>query len=169
MNRDDLKTAVLFDRDSCLSLTRQRWHLSPHANPASSWTAYNAAADKDVPNPGIVRAAQLAWPHYQVHVCSGSSRAAESVTRGWLTRWGVLVDGLKLREDGDERPAGLLKVSYITELRRRGIEVVLAYEDNRDDAGYITELTGVPVVGVNPFYPEDVVRSAHAVFDGAGP
>lgn len=168
MNREDLKTAVLFDRDSCLSLTRHRWHLSPKADPSSTWDAYNAAAGDDPPNPGVVRAAQLAWPHHQVHVCSGSGTAAESVTRGWLTRHGVMLDGLRLRPDGDYTPNGLFKVNYILELRAAGIEVVLAYEDWGEAALAIEELAGVPVVGVNPFYPEDTVRSAHAALDGAG-
>ena len=167
MNREDLKTAVLFDRDSCLSLTRHRWHLSPKADPRSTWDAYNAAAGDDPPNPGVVRAAQLAWPHHQVHVCSGSGAAAESVTRGWLARWGVLVDGLRLRPAGDYTPNGLFKVNYILELRAAGIEVVLAYEDFGPSAAEIEELAGVPAVGVNPFYPEDAARFAHAAIDGA--
>lgn len=168
MNRDDLKTAVLFDRDSCLSLTRHRWHLSPSVDPDSNWDAYCAAAADDEPNPGVVTAAQLAWPHHQVHVCSGSNASAESVTRGWLTRHGVLFDGLRLRAAGDETPNGLLKVTYIMELRARGIEVVLAYEDWGPAARDIAELAGVPVVGVNPFYPEDAARMQQAAFDGMG-
>lgn len=169
MNRDDLKTAVLFDLDSTLSLTRQRWHLSPKVSWDSSWDDYSLAGADDEPNLGVIRTAQLLYPLHQVHVCSGRGVIAETVTRSWLTRWGVLTDGLRLRAGGDRTPNGLFKVRYIEELRTAGIETVLAFEDDPRSMRDIQELAGVPVAGVNPFYPEDAVRSVHAVLDGVSP
>ena len=168
MNREDLKTAVVFDRDSCLSLTRHRWHLSPMADPERTWDDYCAAAGGDQPNPGAVRAARLHYPHHQVHVCSGSQDSAEAVTRRWLAEQHVPFDALRLRAAGDHTPNGALKARYVLELRAQGIEVVLFYEDHPDAAAEIYRLTGVPVLGVNPFYPDDAEKFRRQVFDGAG-
>lgn len=171
MNRDDIHTAVMFDLDSVLALTRQRWHLSPMADPTSSWARYCAARMGDIPNPGPVAAARLHYPVHRVHICSGSdgSPASEDVTRRWLDLARVPFDELKLRDLGDEdTPNEDIKVGHILDCEARGISVVLAYEDWEPSARAIFERTGTPVVGVNPFYPEDVRKFQQQKHDAVG-
>lgn len=167
MRRGDLRTAVVFDLDSCLADTRHRWHLSPMADPASSWDAYCAARMGDAPIAGTVAAARMHYPHHQVNICSGSEASAEQVTRSWLDLHCVPYDALVLRTDPDATNADI-KVRYIEFLRSLGIETVLFYEDHPDVAGEIQERTGVPVVCVNPRYPEDAARFRTRAFDNRG-
>lgn len=169
MDRSMLRTAVLFDRDSTLGGTRHRWHLSPMRDPASSWARYAAACIDDPPIPGTVAAARLHYPHHQIHVCSGMDGSAWDANLWWLRLHGIPFDGVRLRPAGDtEIPNADLKVSYILELRSRGIETVLFYEDWGPAAEEIHARTGVPVVGVNPFYPEDDAKFQQKVHDGVG-
>lgn len=154
MDRSLLRTAVLFDRDSTLGHTRHRWHLSPM---------------KDPPIPGSVAAARLHWPHHRIHVCSGMDGSAYGANLNWLNWHKIPYDEVRLRPAGDtEIPNADLKVSYILELRSRGIETVLCYEDWGPAATEIHERTGVPVVGVNPFYPEDEAKFQQQVHDSVG-
>jgi hypothetical protein len=164
-----MKTAVLFDRDSTLGNTRHRWHLSPMRDPASSWAVYAAACIGDQPLPGPVAAARLHYPHHRVHICSGMDGSAREANRLWLARNDIPYDAIRLRPAGDtEIPNAELKVSYIFELRRRGVETVLCYEDWGPAAAEIHERTGVPVVGVNPFYPEDEAKFQQQAHDSVG-
>lgn len=168
MNREDLDTAVLFDLDSTLGDTRQRWHLSPLADPQSDWDAYCAARMGDVPLLGPVTAARLHYPHHQVHLCSGSQDTSREVTCAWLARHRVPYDALYQRPPGDDRSNVDLKVGYIEMLRARGVRVVLAYEDFPPVALEIPRRTGVPVVCVNPCYPEADGKFRAQAFDNMG-
>jgi hypothetical protein len=169
VNRDLLKTAVLFDRDSTLGNTRHRWPLSPMVDPSSSWPAYAAACADDPPMPGPVAAARLHYQHHRVHICSGMDGSAEQATLRWFDRHGIPYDEVRLRQAGDETTRNEdIKIAYILELRARGIETVLFYEDWGPAAEAIWERTGVPVVGINPFYPEDDFKLQQSKFDSVG-
>lgn len=166
-------TAVLADLDSTIADTRQRWHLSPMADPALDdpaldWVRYSKACVGDVPLPGTIRALKLHWTEHQIHLVSGSGDESRKERILWLRRHKVPYDYLRLRPPGDSTPNGELKVRYIEWLRERGIEVLLFYEDWPEAARLIWEKTGVPVLGVNPFYPEDEQRFAQGTLDGAG-
>jgi hypothetical protein len=154
-------TVVVFDKDSCLFRTQQRWGLIPTRNPESSWEDYSRACGGDEPIHGTIAAARLHWRWHQVHICSAANDAAEPEIRRLLDTHHVPFDGLKLRERGDDRSGPDLKVAYIQALRAQGLEVVLFYEDYRDCATTIERETGVPVVGVNPFYDDDVSGLRH--------
>jgi hypothetical protein len=169
MDRSTLRTAVLFDRDSTLGNTRHRWHLSPMKDPTSSWEMYAAACWWDPPIPGTVAAARLHYQHHRVHICSGMDGSAYETNLSWLERHRVPYDEVRLRRAGDvETPNADLKVGYILELKSRGIETVLCYEDWGPAAADIERRTGVPVVGVNPFYPDDDAKFQQQVHDSVG-
>lgn len=168
MNRSELKTAIGFDLDSTLADTQHRWDLSPMADPSSSWDAYCAARLGDSPIPGTVTAARLHYQHHQVHIFSGSEASSERVTRKWLDFHRIPFDVLRQRPPGDHRPNALLKAGFIQELREQGIEMLLYYEDHGPVALEIPALTGVPVLGVNPFYGEDAHKFQQAAFDNRG-
>jgi hypothetical protein len=168
LNREELKTAVLVDLDSTLCDTRHRWHLSPMANPLSSWDIYCAARMGDLPIPGTVTLVRLLYPHHQVHICSGSGASSAKVTRSWLDLHRVPYDALRQRPEGNHEPNADLKIAYIEQLHACGLQVVLFLEDHPDVGLQIPERTGVPVLGVNPFYPEDMEKFRSQVFDGMG-
>lgn len=168
MNRAEIKTAVGFDLDSTLASTRHRWGLSPMADPTSSWDKYCAARMGDTPFRGPVAAARLHYQVHQVHVFSGSEESSGDVTRAWLALHRVPYDALRQRPEGDHTPNGLLKVRFILELWEQGIEMVAYYEDHPDSAAVIERETGVPVIVVNPCYPEDEERFRRGKSDGKG-
>jgi precorrin-6B methylase 1 len=168
VNRGNLKTAVGFDLDSSLANTRHRWHLAPAAEPGADWEPYCAARMGDMPFPGPAAAARLHYPAHQVHIFSGSSASSEAVTRQWLSLHRIPFDGLRQRARGDRRENADIKVGYIEDLRESGILMVLYYEDHPDVATEIYERTGVPVVILNPCYPEDEERFRRQSIDAAG-
>jgi phosphoglycolate phosphatase-like HAD superfamily hydrolase len=163
-----LRTAVGFDLDSTLCNTRHRWHLSPMADPESSWEKYCAARIGDTPIPGVVAAARLHYLYNQIHIWSGSESSSDQVTRRWLTRHRVPFDDLRQRPPGDDSPNAELKIRFIEELRAKGIETVLFFEDVPDVGRQIEEKTGVPVLVVNPCYPEDEEKFRRGTHDGRG-
>jgi hypothetical protein len=150
----DAQTAVLFDKDSTLFRTGHRWHLAPTKDPSSDWHKYAQACLDDEPVYGVIRAAALHARHHQVHICSGAFDSALVQVTAQLAKHGVQYDYLALRRTGDERPGGAIKAEYAMRLESQGIEVLLAYEDWEPDAREL-EAVGVPVIGVNPFYPQD--------------
>lgn len=161
-------TAVVYDLDSTLAHTRHRWHLSPMTDPSSSWEIYSGACLDDSPLAGTIARLRLDWYHHEVHICSGRGAAAQKQTDQWLLKHvGPFYDYLTLRPVGDETPNGTLKVNYIKGVQMAGTDVVLAYEDWPDAARQIYEETGVPVLGVNPFYEEDDSKATF-VSDGIG-
>lgn len=168
MNREELKTAVCFDLDSCLADTQHRWELSPMADPESDWDRYCAARMGDTPIAGTVAALRLHYQHHQVHILSGSGESSRVVTLKWLDLHRIPFEGVRQRAEGDHRPNAEVKIGYIADLHARGIEVVLFYEDHGPVAAEIQARTGVPVVGINPFYPADIAKFQQTVFDGMG-
>lgn len=69
--------------------TRHRHHLSPVADPSSTWKLYALACEDDPPIRGTVARMRLDWPHHQVHLVSGADPVSESMTRAWLKHWHV--------------------------------------------------------------------------------
>jgi hypothetical protein len=168
MDRGALTTAVGFDLDSTLADTRHRWGLSPMSDPSSDWGRYCAARMGDTPFPGAVAAARLHYPHHRVYVFSGSEESSAAVTRQWLDLHRIPFDDIRQRPPGDNAPNGRLKARFICELRERGIEMLLYYEDHPQAAGQIEMLAEVPVLVVNPRYPEDEERFRRGAADGMG-
>jgi hypothetical protein len=164
----DKDTAVIYDLDSTLCHTLHRWHLSPMKDPAKTWADYAAACVNDTPLPGTLARMRLDWKHHQVHICSGRDASALQATEEWLAAHDACYDFLRLRGEGDRRPNEVLKVDYVQEVRRAGVDVVLFYEDWGLAAHAIWKQTGVPVLGVNPFYPSESEQQVKSDSLGGG-
>jgi hypothetical protein len=166
--RRSIRTVVLSDLDSTIAHTQHRWHLAPSVDPTSDWDKYAAACMGDSPVLGVVTALRLFSQHHLVHIVSGRTATAQVLTERWLDVYRVPYDALALRAVGDYRANADIKVAYIEDLRSRGFDPVLFYEDHPDVVREIQERANVPVVGVNPFYAEDAAKVQHLVFDGMG-
>ncbi len=159
--------AVVYDLDSTIAHTQHRWHLSPMKDPSSSWEKYSRACKNDTPLPGTVFRMKMDWPHYEVHICSGRDAAARDETVSWLDiNVGPWWDHLELRRDPVKTNIEL-KVDYIRKLQRK-LQVLLVYEDWAPAAEGIYEQTGVPVLGVTAFYPEELVPVQQDVGNAGG-
>jgi hypothetical protein len=154
-------TVVVYDLDSTVCDTRHRHHLIPDVNPASTWEKYSLACRGDEPIDGTIARMRLDWPYHEVHIVTGRSAVARNATEAWLTAYAgeeshQYWDQLHMRPTGTRTRNGLFKVSYIKDLQGQGKHVALAYEDYKQAAEEITAVTGVPVLGINPFYAADV-------------
>jgi hypothetical protein len=148
-------TVVVYDLDSTVADTRHRWGLTPRNDPASDWEKYSLACSGDTALPGTVRRMELDWPYHQVHICTGRSRVALERTEQWLLKHvGPFWDHLEMRPARDRTPNGEFKIRYVRKLQAAGLDVVLFYEDWEKSANEIYDETKVPVLGINPFYPE---------------
>jgi hypothetical protein len=152
-------TAVVWDMHGCLADTSRRRHLIPeNAGYESDWDEWALAQMLDRPIPGSMARLRLDFFQHQAHIVTAQSVVAEELAKGWLDmHTGGTYDYLGCRAIGDQRPDHVLKVEYIRGVQARGVEVVQAYEDLPSSAEYIYEQTGVPVLGINPFYPDEVV------------
>lgn len=149
-------TAVVYDLDGTLANNAHRKDLAP-GDPqwagGTAWDEWSLACSGDTPIMGSIVRMRLDYAQHQVHVNSARSAVAYTETRDWLdTAAGRCYDYLQLRRKGDCRRGKVLKAEYILGLQADGITVVLVYEDLKEDADYITEMTGVQVMLVNPAY-----------------
>lgn len=147
--------AIGWDLDSTLCNTMHRRYLIEkiHAGEAT-WDDYSDLAGDDEPIAGAVQLAQMMHSarYWQVAISGRSSRAME-ITVGWLAFYGVPMDHVVLRPEGDRTENGLWKVQQIRRLQERGAEFELFVEDWGPAAKFIEAETGIPVLGVNPFDP----------------
>ena len=153
MDEYDGPLAVGWDLDSTLCRTVHRRHLVPAIKAGTAtWDDYSALAGDDEPIAGAVELARTlrdaGHPQYAI---SGRSDRAVHQTRAWLMRHDVPIDVLILRPEGDRTENRLFKVQQINELRDQGVRFRFFVEDWAPVAAYITEQTGIPVLGVNPF------------------
>ncbi len=148
--------AVGWDLDSTLCRTVHRRHLIPAIKAGeATWDDYSDLCPEDEPIPGAVVLARMLWRagHVQ-YAISGRSARAKDQTLSWFMRHDVPMDHVILRPAGDTTENGLFKVRQLNELRYKGVEFCLFLEDWGPAAAFITEQTGIPVLGVNPFDPE---------------
>lgn len=152
------RTAVVYDLDSTIAHTVHRHDLFPtewSREVRDVWVKYCMACPGDTPLEGTVARMRMDWQHHQVHICTGRMIEAESLTKEWLEKYAIPYDAIKMREfeDTEATKNSDLKISYILHLRDQDIDVKLVYEDNPVISAAIHEKTGVPVLGINPFYP----------------
>jgi hypothetical protein len=122
---------------------------------AVSWDDYSMLCGDDLPIEGSV-ALMREWsgPGALVHVAvSGRSVCAEDKTWSWIKQHKVPLKAVILRPDGDHTPNGAWKSRVILSIQRLGGDVRIFFEDWDKAAEVIRKETGVPVMGVNPFYP----------------
>lgn len=146
---------VCWDLDSTLADTSHRqWMLEDikGENPTLTWDDYSGACALDRPIPGSVRTAErLADNHLQL-ILTGRNISARKLTVHWLLEHGVPIDGLLMRPEGTTLDNDTLKIEWLRLLLLAGANVVLFVEDWDQSARSIEKTTGIPVLGVNPFY-----------------
>lgn len=147
---------VLSDLDSTLADTRGREKFAAIGGSHEDWIAYSKACIDDAPITGTIAALRLyADAGYPIFLVSGRNIEAEKETRTWLAIHEVPFHHLRLRKSGDIQHNGQYKAAYVRELRDRGFNPVLMFEDHVGVSELI-EAESVPVVTVNPRY-EDAI------------
>jgi hypothetical protein len=169
--RRSVRTVVLFDLDSTLCNTLHRQSMIPEIQAgAKTWEDYSLACMDDSPIEGAVLLARMLWPLHKIGIASGRNEAARTLTTRWLDLQAVPYDRLLLRPEGDYTENGLLKVRWIREYQAAGYDVAMFVEDWPETAETIRAATGVPVLVVNPCYPDEmeVLRQWREKVKGGG-
>lgn len=153
---------AVFDLDSTVADTFHRqWMVEeittkPKFPGQKTWDDYSMECAKDTPMAGTVTLMRLlsAEAGLLIFIVTGRSSRAKTITRHWLLQNHIPCDALLMRPEGDRTPNGEYKVAMIEKMRSLGYEPVIAFEDWAECGDYITKETGVPVVLVNPNYPD---------------
>ena len=144
-----------WDLDSTVCSTLHRRHMVPAiAAGESTWDEYAMRCADDVPVAGSVALMrELKGSHVAI---SGRSGLAEELTWQWMRKHDVPLNGLLLRAYGDHTPNGAYKIRVLRALREAGADIRLYFEDWAEVAWQVSEETGIPVVGINPFDPAEL-------------
>lgn len=166
---DDLRPVVCWDLDSTLFDTFHRQGMVPEIKAGRlTWDDYSRACVNDFLIAGTAALLRLMEPAYRHVVVSARSEAARDLTEEIIRRHRLPVSEVRLRPLGDTTDSGLLKANVIRTLQAQGCVIVLFVEDWPEAAGTITRETGVPVLVVNPCYPDIQPPPYQQKIDGIG-
>jgi len=142
-------TAVVFDIDGVLSDASSRQHYLEH--PRRDWESFFAACGDDEPVGEVARLLEVLDPSLSVVLLTARPLRVRPQTLGWLDRYGFRWDLLVMRDDSDRSPARRYKQRTVGELRSRGFDLRLAFEDDpRNVEMFHGE--GVPCVYIHSGY-----------------
>jgi hypothetical protein len=162
--RGSWKPVYAWDLDSTIASTVHRRHMvdAIRAGGGITWDDYAMKCADDVPIAGSVALMRELRGGCHV-IISGRSGQAEELTWTWLEQHDVPADAALLRIHGDHTPNGIYKIRVLNALKALGAEVRLYFEDWREVATQIEKETGIPVVGINPFDPDELGERQGAI------
>lgn len=141
--------AVVFDMDGVLSDAASRQHfLEPGRR---DWDAFFAACGDDPLIEDVATLLSLLDPALCVVLLTGRPAAVEPQTLTWLEHHGLRWDLLLMRDEGDYTAALRFKRASVAELRGFGLELCLAFEDDRRNLEMF-RAEGVPCVYIHSGY-----------------
>ena len=141
--------AVVFDIDGVLSDAAGRQHYLERGR--RDWDAFFDACGDDPLVTEIARLLELLDRSLLVVLLTGRPLRVRPQTLAWLERYGLRWDVLVMRDRGEYQRAAAFKEAVVGQLRRAGLEPVLAFEDdprNRD----MFRAEGIPCVYIHSGY-----------------
>ncbi|MGH8773828.1 MAG: hypothetical protein ACRDWI_01180 [Jiangellaceae bacterium] len=118
---------AVVDLDGVLADVSARLHHLE--GPGKDWNAFFAGIPDDRPlAEGMAVARELAVEHDLVYL-SGRPERTRPETEAWLREHGAPAARLRLRPDGDRRPARVLKVAVLRQLAQERSVAVLVDDD----------------------------------------
>ena len=145
------KTCILFDLDGTLANGDHRLHYIRNQTP-KDWTSYFAACDRDEPIPHMVELFLALCDTYDMFIVSGRSDEVRDKTLAWFREHLSLTlkeGDLYMRSAGDHRPDDELKMLFLEDIRKRGYEPLMAFDD-RDRVVAAWRRAGIPCLQVAP-------------------
>jgi len=141
--------AVVVDIDGVLSDAARRQHYLEA--PQRDWRGFFDACGEDPLIEEVKILLDLLDPTLTVVLLTGRPARVHPLTEAWLARYGIRWDALLMREGGDYAQAREFKEEAVAELRRRGFDLRLAFEDDRRNAEMFRR-AGVPCIYVHSGY-----------------
>lgn len=118
---------AVVDIDGVLADVRHRLHHLERK--PKDWDAFFAAAVADPAHEeGLAVARRLAEDH-EIVFLTGRPERLRRATVAWLARHGLDGHELRMRPNGERRPAAQVKLRVLQELRRRGTVAVVVDDD----------------------------------------
>jgi hypothetical protein len=143
--------AVIFDIDGVLSDAAGRQHFLERGN--RDWSAFFEACGDDQVIEEIARLLELLDASLAVVLLTGRPLRVRPQTLAWLHRYGLRWDLLVMREQGDYNGVTSFKQKTVVDLRARGFDLRLAFEDDPSNhAMYVAD--GIPCVYIHSGYYE---------------
>ncbi len=141
--------AVVFDIDGVLSDAAGRQHYIERGR--RDWTAFFEACGDDPIIEEVARLIELLDPALSVVLLTGRPLRVRPQTLAWLDRYGLRWDLLVMRDRGDYSQVTTFKQGVVQDLRRYGLDLRLALEDDPSNhAMFVAE--GIPCVYIHSGY-----------------
>jgi hypothetical protein len=140
---------VVFDMDGVLSDASPRQHLLDH--PRRDWDAFFAACGDDEPIAEVARLLEVLDPTLAVVLLTARPLRVRPQTLEWLDRHRLRWDLLVMRPDDGPTASSDFKRSVVVQLRHDGLDLRLAFEDDRRNVAMFHG-EGVPCVYIHSGY-----------------
>lgn len=139
----------MFDIDGVLSDAVGRQHYLEE--PGRDWRAFFDACGDDPIIAEVARLLEVLDPAIHIVLLTARPLRVQAQTLGWLERYGVRWDLLVMREQGSGMSARDFKQRTVGELREAGLDLRLAFEDDRRNVDMFHG-EGVPCVYLHSGY-----------------
>jgi beta-phosphoglucomutase-like phosphatase (HAD superfamily) len=144
--------AAIFDMDGVLSDAAARQHYLEGPG-RKDWDAFFAASADDPLIEEINRLLELLDSDLVIVLLTARPVAVRPQTLAWLERYGVRWDLLVMRAEHERQTAVAFKQRMVEELRSSGLELCLAFEDDRRNVAMFRDAR-VPCVYIHSGYYE---------------
>jgi hypothetical protein len=142
-------TAIVFDMDGVLSDAAGRQHFLEWPDP--DWEAFFEACGDDQLIDEVARLLDVIAPEHRIVLLTARPLRVRPQTLAWLKRYELRWDLLVMRDYGDYGAARDFKRRSIAELRGIGLDLQLAFEDDRRNY-LMFHQEGVPCVYIHSGY-----------------
>jgi hypothetical protein len=142
--------AVVFDMDGVLSNAVGRQHYLDRGH-RQDWKSFFEAAGEDPLIDEVARLVELLDRDLVVVLLTARPVRIRDLTVDWLQRHGLRWDLLVMRPGGDFDTASEFKRRTVHELRDAGLELRLAFEDDRRNVEMFHS-EGVPCIYIHSGY-----------------
>jgi phosphoglycolate phosphatase-like HAD superfamily hydrolase len=142
---------VVFDMDGVLSDAGRRQHYIEY--PFPDWEAFFEACGDDELIGEVARLLDVIDHEHRVVLLTARPIRVQPQTLAWLERYDLRWDALIMREYGDYMAARVFKRRTVQELRGRGFDLRLAFEDDPRNVDMFHG-EGVPCIYIHSGYYE---------------
>ena len=122
---------VIFDIDGTLANAEHRLHhILNKSSREKDWDSFYAAAKDDTPISNMVMMIRTLAPHFYTMLLTGRNETSREDTELWLHDHLIYYDELVMRNAGDRRHAGIVKVQKLQEMEIEPLHVMTIFEDD---------------------------------------
>jgi phosphoglycolate phosphatase-like HAD superfamily hydrolase len=145
--------AAVFDLDGVLSDAAGRQHFLDGSTGRKDWRAFFAASGDDPLIEDVHRLLSLLDTSLTIVLLTARPTTVREQTLAWLDRYRVRWDLLVMRPERQYQPAVDFKGAMVSALRASGLDLAIAFEDDRRNVDMF-RAGGVPCVYIHSGYYE---------------